>query len=143
MNELVQKEVVSRDNVLADSINIMGRLEKRKQLSMQFKDEPGHGLGPTYEFFSLLADQISQKTIDGKPIWRRIETDFSLFPSPFDLKKLSPEQVKELTDTYQLAGTFIAKSIADDKLIDLPISTHMWNLLLGKVSCFIVLKIYH
>ena len=30
MNELVQKEVVSRDNVLADSINIMGRLEKRK-----------------------------------------------------------------------------------------------------------------
>jgi len=56
MNELVQKEVVSRDNVLADSINIMGRLEKRKQLSMQFKNEPGHGLGPTYEFFSLLAD---------------------------------------------------------------------------------------
>ena len=42
--------------------------------------------------------------------------------------------MKDLTDTYQLAGTFIAKSIADDKLIDLPISTHMWNLLLGKVS---------
>jgi len=33
-----------------------------------------------------------------------------------------------------MAGTFIAKSIVDNKLIDLPISNLMWDLLLGKVS---------
>jgi len=33
-----------------------------------------------------------------------------------------------------MAGTFIAKSIVDDKMIDLPISHLMWDLLLGKVS---------
>lgn len=37
----------------------MERLEKRKQLDIKFKDEPGTGLGPTYEFFTKLARAIS------------------------------------------------------------------------------------
>ena len=40
----------------------------------------------------------------------------------------------EVMKLFRLAGTFIAKSIVDDKLIDLPISNLMWDLLLGKVS---------
>ena len=37
-----------------------------------------------------------------------------------------------------MAGTFIAKSIVDNKLIDLPISSLMWDLLLGKVSKYLL-----
>jgi hypothetical protein len=35
---------------------------------------------------------------------------------------------------FQLAGTFTAKSIIDDRLIDLSFSSLMWDLILGKVS---------
>ena len=31
-----------------------------------------------------------------------------------------------------MAGIFVAKSISDDRLIDLPVSAVMWDLLLGK-----------
>lgn len=37
-----------------------------------------------------------------------------------------------MTNLFRLAGTFVAKSIVDNKLIDLPISSLMWDLLLGK-----------
>lgn len=47
---------MSRDDIFADAMKIMDRLEKRKQLNIKFKDEAGIGLGPTYEFFTLLAD---------------------------------------------------------------------------------------
>ena len=47
---------------------------------------------------------------------------------------MTEEEVTEVMKLFRLAGTFIAKSIVDDKLIDLPISNLMWDLLLGKVS---------
>lgn len=47
---------------------------------------------------------------------------------------MSEEEVNEVMQLFRLAGTFLAKSIVDDKLIDLPISSLMWDLLLGKVS---------
>ena len=33
---------------------------------------------------------------------------------------------------FRLAGTIMAKSITDDRLIDLPLSSLFWDLLLGK-----------
>jgi len=47
---------------------------------------------------------------------------------------MTQAQLKQVSDVFRLAGTFIAKSIVDNKLIDLPISSLMWDLLLGKVS---------
>ena len=67
-------------------------------------------------------------------MWRRSAADGSLFPSPIDVKNLESTKVKEIQSLFRLAGTFIAKSIVDNKLIDLPISNLMWDLLLGKVS---------
>ena len=67
-------------------------------------------------------------------MWRIGASDGSLFPSPVDVKALKPEEVKDLIDLFRMAGTFIAKSIVDNKLIDLPISHLMWDLLLDKVS---------
>ena len=110
----------------------MDRIQKRKELGVSFRGEPGHGLGPTYEFFTLLAKKIHEAG-DGK-MWRIGKTDGTLFPTPIDTKNLTPTQIKEVSDTFRMAGTFIAKSIVDNKLIDLPISNLMWDLLLGKVS---------
>ena len=131
-NELKQQEQVSREEIFSDSLRIMERIEKRKSLDISFKGEQGTGLGPTYEYFTLLARSIKDFK-DGK-MWRTGALDGSLFPSPVDVKSLSPQEVKEMTDLFRLAGTFTAKSIVDNKLIDLPISHLMWDLLLGKVS---------
>ena len=60
----------------------MDRLEKRKSLDIRFKDEEGTGLGPTYEYFTLLANHIKDAK-DGK-LWRVGSTDGSLLPSPLD-----------------------------------------------------------
>ena len=47
---------------------------------------------------------------------------------------MTEDEVTEVMQLFRMAGTFLAKSIVDDKLIDLPISSLMWDLLLGKVS---------
>ena len=110
----------------------MDRIEKRKQLNIYFRGEEGFGLGPTYEFFALLASHIQGG--DNKPYWIVCEPDGVLFPAPIDVKSLTQDQLKQVSDLFRLAGTFVAKSIVDNKLIDLPISRLMWDLLLDKVS---------
>ncbi len=49
---------MSREDIFTDSLRIMERLEKRKSLDISFKGEPGTGLGPTYEYFTLLSRSI-------------------------------------------------------------------------------------
>ena len=131
-NELKQQEMVSREEIIANSLPIMERLEKHKTLVMQFKGEEGIGLGPTYEYFTLLAQNI--KSAKNGALWKVGNSDGTLFPAPLDRKSMSEEEVNEVMQLFRLAGTFLAKSIVDDKLIDLPISSLMWDLLLGKVS---------
>jgi hypothetical protein len=41
--------------------------------------------------------------------------------------------MQKIYEIFRLAGTMVAKSIVDDRLIDLPISPLWWDLLLGKV----------
>ena len=74
--------MVSRDEIIANSLPIMERLEKRKTLVMQFKGEEGIGLGPTYEYFTLLAQNL--KAAKNGTLWRVGSTDGTLFPAPLD-----------------------------------------------------------
>ena len=71
-------------------------------------------------------------------MWRIGQTDGTLFPAPIDVKSMTSAQVQQVSDVFRMAGTFIAKSIVDNKLIDLPISSLMWDLLLGKVSKYLL-----
>lgn len=48
------------------------------------------------------------------------------------MQKLSNEELQKVYEIFRLAGTMMAKSIVDDRLIDLPISPLWWDLLLGK-----------
>lgn len=72
----------------------------------------------------------------GCSLWRICQPDGTVFPRPLNLKVMTQEQLDEVMNLFRLTGTFIAKSILDDKLIDLPISRLMWDLLFGKVSKF-------
>lgn len=45
---------------------------------------------------------------------------------------MKTEELQKLYEILRLTGIMIAKSISDDRLIDLPISSLMWDLALGK-----------
>lgn len=62
--------------------------------------------------------------------------DNGLFPAPLALitsNGSSNEEIQKVYELFRLTGTMIAKSIVDDRLIDLPLSSLFWDLLLGKV----------
>ena len=105
-------------------------------LEIEYKDEVGHGLGPTLEFYTLIAQAIVKES-EGT-LWRKDVKDNCLFPKPLDIRNITSEEAKRIGDIFRMAGTFVAKSIVDDRLIELPISPLMWKILLGKVSvCFV------
>jgi hypothetical protein len=59
--------------------------------------------------------------------------DNTLFPSPLNLVMIGSEEMQKVYEVFRLAGMMVAKSISDDKLIDLPLSPLFWDLVLGKV----------
>jgi hypothetical protein len=42
------------------------------------------------------------------------------------------DAMEKVYDMFRLTGILIAKSISDDRLIDLPLSSVFWDLILGK-----------
>lgn len=58
--------------------------------------------------------------------------DNSLYPSPISVHSMKHEELQKLYEIFRLTGIMLAKSISDDRLIDLPISSLLWDLVLGK-----------
>ncbi len=48
--------------------------------------------------------------------------DGALYPKSLQITPENEGEVKKVCDKFQLAGTFVAKCIFDDRLIALPIS---------------------
>lgn len=48
------------------------------------------------------------------------------------MQKISNDELHKVYEMFRLAGILMAKSIVDDRLIDLPISPLWWDLLLGR-----------
>ena len=109
----------------------MKQINKRAFLEIEYKNEVGTGLGPTLEFYNLIAEELKTKR---KDIWRKNIADNTLFPAPITLQKISNDELQKVYEIFRLTGTMMAKSIVDDRLIDLPLSPLWWDLLLGKVS---------
>lgn len=125
-----QKVVIDRTRILDSAFQVIKQVNKRAFLEVQYRDEVGTGQGPTLEFYSLIAEEIKNPL---KAIWRAKLNDNSLFPSPISVNLMSQDAVQKTYDMYRLTGLMIAKSISDDRLIDLPISSVFWDLVLGKV----------
>ena len=142
-----QKVKINRGEALENGIKVFKQYAKSQNLlEFEYFGEEGGGLGPTLEFYTLVANSL--KGIEG--LWRAMD-DHSLFPEPIPVtttastsasKEFSfPEyasmtssklSVKRIISLFEFMGSLIAKSILDDRLIDLPLSTLFWDLLLGK-----------
>ena len=109
-------------------------MDKRCLLEIQYQNEVGTGLGPTLEFYTLFADEL--KKAEQGSIWINTGTDDHLFPKALAVTPNNLERTRKTCNLFKLAGTFVAKSIIDDRLIDMPLSPLMWDLVLGKVSNF-------
>lgn len=102
----------------------MKQLQKRTLLEVEYLKEEGTGLGPTLEFYTI----ISQMLRSDQTLWRKNVCDDCLYPKAIDPTMDS----RAICEKFQMAGIFVAKSITDNRLIDLPLSEMMWDLLLGK-----------
>lgn len=118
-------------------------------LEFEFFEEEGSGLGPTLEYFSLVTQELIK--LD-KLLWRKSE-DGSLFPCPIPsqncqfLKKQTKEvnkvetrlQIDKMQSMFRMLGSLIGRAILDERLIDLPINSLFWDLILDRVVIYFLL----
>jgi hypothetical protein len=105
-----------------------------------YAGEVGHGLGPTLEFFNLFAKAMQEIKFDiglaKKPVtlWHDDVPHQGLFPRGIDAKNTDRETLNGICKLFQVTGALVAKSILDNRLLDMPFSPLMWDLIFGKVS---------
>uniref|UniRef100_A0A453AFS6 HECT domain-containing protein n=1 Tax=Aegilops tauschii subsp. strangulata TaxID=200361 RepID=A0A453AFS6_AEGTS len=150
-----QKVRVSRNRILDSAAKVMEMFSNQKAvLEVEYFGEVGTGLGPTLEFYTLLShdlqrvglglwrsdsDSLEAKKVDShSPADSRnlIQAPLGLFPRPWPPSTASSEGSKffKVVEYFRLVGRIMAKALQDGRLLDLPLSTAFYKLLLGQVS---------
>ncbi|XP_052267734.1 E3 ubiquitin-protein ligase HECTD1-like isoform X2 [Dreissena polymorpha] len=142
------------DKLLDWAIQLMHFHCRRKSvLEIEFQGEEGTGLGPTLEFYALVAAELQKSSIgmwicddefhdelerevdigEGiKPPGFYIQRSGGLFPAPWPQDCADLERIEKL---YHFLGSMLAKCIQDSRLIDLPLSTPFLKLMcMGEVG---------
>jgi hypothetical protein len=76
------------------------------------------------EFYNLCFNEIIKK----KQFWYKT-TNNSIFPSPI----FTEEDRIEREKIFMLLGFLIARALYDDRLIDIPLNSLFWDLVLDRV----------
>ncbi|XP_072221524.1 E3 ubiquitin-protein ligase HECTD1 isoform X2 [Leuresthes tenuis] len=121
--------------------------DRKSVLEVEFQGEEGTGLGPTLEFYALVAaqfqrtslgiwlcdddfpdDESRQVDLGGglKPPGFYVQRSCGLFSAPFPQDS---EELDGITKLFHFLGVFLAKCIQDNRLVDLPISQPFFKLL--------------
>ena len=131
-----RKIQVSRDTILSDALNKIKDLQNDDSfLEFQFENEVGTGLGPTLEYYALISKVIKEEP----DMWKET-SDNTLYPNPLNFKKRSIKDRKRIEKFFELVGTIIARSLMDERLIDLPISVVFWKLVFSETAMLDDLK---
>ncbi|XP_060789893.1 E3 ubiquitin-protein ligase HECTD1 isoform X4 [Neoarius graeffei] len=121
--------------------------DRKSVLEVEFQGEEGTGLGPTLEFYALVAaefqrtslgiwlcdddfpdDESRQVDLGGglKPPGYYVQRSCGLFPAPFPQDS---DELERITKLFLFLGIFLAKCIQDNRLVDLPVSQPFFKLL--------------
>jgi E3 ubiquitin-protein ligase TRIP12 len=125
-----RKLEVPRDEVLENAYVKMKDLQRDESfLEFQFEDEVGTGLGPTLEYYALIGKAIKEEP----NMWKET-SDNSLYPNPLNYKKRTSKEKKKIEKFFELVGTITARSLMDERLIDLPFSVVFWKLVFSETA---------
>merc|ERR1719318_750849 len=135
------------EQILNWGVNVMRLHADRKSiLEVEFIDEEGTGLGPTLEFFALVAGEFQRADL---AMWLSDDSEVSggqdmgggekppgyyvlraggLFPAPLPQDSALCQKVTQL---FWVLGVFLAKTLQDARLVDLPLSPAFLKLLCG------------
>lgn len=140
-------KVPRSENLLEWAMQVMKTHCNRKSvLEVEFLGEEGTGLGPTLEFYALVAAELQRSDLamwlcdddqlgepdeldlgEGtKPIGFYVRRPSGLFPAPLSQDSEVCERVSKY---YWFLGVFLAKVLQDGRLVDLPLSKSFLQLL--------------
>ncbi|OWF47209.1 E3 ubiquitin-protein ligase HECTD1 [Mizuhopecten yessoensis] len=140
---------IPRNERLLDwAVQVMKYHSHRKSvLEIEFELEEGTGLGPSLEFYALIAAEMQRKELGlwlcddditnklerqvdighgMKPPGYYIQRAGGLFPAPLPQDSADIPRVEKL---FHFLGTLLAKCIQDKRLIDLPLSRSFFKLM--------------
>ncbi|ODM98949.1 E3 ubiquitin-protein ligase HECTD1 [Orchesella cincta] len=138
------------NNLLEWAMQVMNFHASRKSvLEIEFQGEDGTGLGPTLEFYALVAAELQRKDLavwlcDDSPDSNRFDQpsvidDTSIRPPGYYVQRstgLFPAPLIQDSNTcdkvcryFRFLGIFIAKVFQDGRLVDLPLSRPFFKLL--------------
>ncbi|BFZ12481.1 hypothetical protein BsWGS_15521 [Bradybaena similaris] len=150
-----ERVVVPRNEHLLEwAMQVMKYHSARKAvLEIEFKGEEGTGLGPTLEFYALVAAELQKKSLGlwlcdddhvdhserevdighgTKPPGYYVQRSSGLFPAPFPQN--SPE-LDRVESVFHFMGILLAKCLQDNRLIDMPLSRPFLKLMcMGEVG---------
>ncbi|OLY81615.1 putative ubiquitin fusion degradation protein [Smittium mucronatum] len=136
-----QKILINRDKAFESArLTMLKFAGVDNILEFQFVDEVGTGLGPTLELYSSVCAGFLRKDLN---IWyTNGDKNFNDSDSVFISNGLFPlpinSQDYKITERYEemfsFIGLFVAKSIIDERPIDLPIHPFFFLLLLGSIN---------
>ncbi|XP_052854486.1 E3 ubiquitin-protein ligase Ufd4 [Drosophila gunungcola] len=143
-------KVPRNENLLQWAMQVMKTHCNRKSvLEVEFLDEEGTGLGPTLEFYALVAAEIQRADLcmwlcdddlgedienssantegNSKPVGYYVNRrEHGIFPAPLPQNTETCEKVLKY---FWFFGVFVAKVLQDMRLVDIPLSTSFLQLL--------------
>ena len=133
-----QKVRIARDNILPSAVKVMELYGADKSLlEVEYFDEVGSGLGPTLEFYALASREFARADLG---MWRAsatstdssgtvyVHTPQGFFPAALPKEK---HERKHILLLFHALGTFVAKSMLDSRIIDVPLSLNFIRDVLG------------
>ncbi|KAL3982231.1 HECT-domain (ubiquitin-transferase) family protein [Acanthocheilonema viteae] len=112
---------------------------RKAVLEVEYIDEEGTGLGPTLEFYALMAAEFQRKDLamwicdDADTDWtEEIDLGEGIKPSGYYVRRagglfpaslpLSSAENSRVSKLFRIFGIFLAKVLQDGRLVDLPLS---------------------
>ncbi|KAF5752015.1 E3 ubiquitin-protein ligase UPL3-like [Tripterygium wilfordii] len=157
-----QKVRVSRNRILDSAAKVMEMYSSQKAvLEVEYFGEVGTGLGPTLEFYTLLSHDLQKvalgmwRSLSTDKSSMEIDEDeekkgktndsavghgglvqapLGLFPRPWspNVDVSEGSQFYKVLEYFRLLGRVMAKALQDGRLLDLPLSTAFYKLVLGQ-----------
>jgi hypothetical protein len=115
---------INRKSMLEIATKISSNITNTSTIvEFDFANEEGTGLGPTLEFYHTCIQAI----LAVPDIWM-ITHNNTYYPSPYHQNHNSKYKSLEL---FHLLGSLTARSIIDDRVIELPLSSLFWDVALN------------